>query len=226
MPVTIAATALPHAAPRIWVSSPPTAAGTSASTICGVSTDALPPITRACRSSCSVIPWARSWRSISSARMAMRWPASCCRARVASRRRWRRWRRLIGRFERLRLGRRGRSTLMHTLSFAAFNKPFEPSRTPCDWLSRDAAEVDKYIADPLCGFPASVQLWIDLLDALADATSAPRQASIPKRLPVYVIAGSRDPVGGNTKSRQPTSLGLSPNRSRARHAPFLRRGET
>ena len=60
--------------------------------------------------------------------------------------------------------------------------------------------MDKYIADPLCGFPASVQLWIDLLDALADATSAPRQASIPKRLPIYVIAGSRDPVGGNTKS--------------------------
>jgi alpha-beta hydrolase superfamily lysophospholipase len=108
--------------------------------------------------------------------------------------------RLIGRLERLRLGRRGSSTLMQTLSFTAFNKPFEPSRTPFDWLSRDAAEVDKYIVDPLCGFPASVQLWIDLLDALADAARARRQASIPKRLPVYVIAGSRDPVGGNTRS--------------------------
>jgi alpha-beta hydrolase superfamily lysophospholipase len=108
--------------------------------------------------------------------------------------------RLVGRLERLRLGRRGRSALMHGLSFGAFNKPFEPSRTPFDWLSRDAAEVDKYIADPLCGFPASVQLWIDLLDALGDVTSGRRQARIPKRLPVYVIAGSRDPVGGNTKS--------------------------
>jgi alpha-beta hydrolase superfamily lysophospholipase len=108
--------------------------------------------------------------------------------------------RLIARLERLRLGPRGRSTLLQAFSFGAFNKQFAPARTPFDWLSRDAAEVDKYIADPLCGFAASVQLWIDLLDALGDVTSAARQARIPKGLPIYVIAGSNDPVGGNSKS--------------------------
>jgi alpha-beta hydrolase superfamily lysophospholipase len=107
--------------------------------------------------------------------------------------------RVIGRIERLRLGRRGRSALLHELGFGAFNKPFAPARTPFDWLSRDPAEVDKYIADPLCGFQASVQLWIDLVDALGDIARPSRQANIPKHLPVYVIAGSRDPVSANTK---------------------------
>ena len=108
--------------------------------------------------------------------------------------------RLIARIERLRLGPRGRSALINAMTFGAFNKAFAPARTPFDWLSRDPAEVDKYIADPFCGFPATAQLWIDMLDALGDITSARRQARIPKRLPVYVISGSRDPVGADTKS--------------------------
>lgn len=107
--------------------------------------------------------------------------------------------RLVARIERWRLGPRGRSALIQSLSFDAFNKPFAPARTRADWLSRDPAEVDKYLADPCCGFAATVQLWIDLLDALGDVTGPARQALIPKRLPLYVISGSRDPVGGNTK---------------------------
>jgi alpha-beta hydrolase superfamily lysophospholipase len=107
--------------------------------------------------------------------------------------------RLIARIERLRLGQRGRSTLIHTMSFGAFNKAFAPARTPADWLSRDPAEVDKYVADPLCGYVASTQLWIDMLDAVADATRPRRQALIPKRLPILVMSGSLDPVSDSTK---------------------------
>jgi len=107
--------------------------------------------------------------------------------------------RLVARLERLRLGRRGRSGLLQAFSFDAFNKPFAPARTPCDWLSRDPVEVDTYIADPLCGVPATVQVWVDLLDALGGIASPARQARIPKRLPILVIAGDRDPVSRNTK---------------------------
>lgn len=110
--------------------------------------------------------------------------------------------RLVARLERLRHGRRGVSPLIQKLSFDAFNTRFQPARTPFDWLSRDPAEVDKYIADPFCGFPISTQSWVDLLDGL-DAMARPEnQARIPKGMPVFVIAGRHDPVSAGGKGLQ------------------------
>ena len=103
--------------------------------------------------------------------------------------------RLLARLERWRLGPRGHSAVLRKMLFEDFNKPFAPARTPLDWLSRDPAEVDKYIADPLCGFPFSVQLAIDLLDALGPIAATETVARIPKGLPIYLLSGARDPVG-------------------------------
>ena len=105
----------------------------------------------------------------------------------------------LTRAERFRLGARGKSKLVQSLTFDAFNKKFSPVRTAFDWLSRDSAEVDKYVADPLCGFPATVQLWIDLLDGWDAVSSTAHRERVPKDLPIYVIAGGRDPVSGNTR---------------------------
>jgi len=105
--------------------------------------------------------------------------------------------RLIARVERWRLGGRGHSALLRKMLFGDFNRAFQPSRTDFDWLSRDAEEVDKYIADPLCGFPFSTQLTIDLLDALKPLTMPATIARIPKSLPIYIFSGERDAVGPN-----------------------------
>jgi alpha-beta hydrolase superfamily lysophospholipase len=111
--------------------------------------------------------------------------------------------RAITRAERLRLGARGKSKLVQSLTFDAFNKKFVPARTAFDWLSRDPAEVDKYVADPLCGFPATVQLWVDLLDGWAAVSTAEHRRQVPKTLPLYVIAGGHDPVSGGTRQLEP-----------------------
>ena len=107
--------------------------------------------------------------------------------------------RLIAREERLRLGKRGKSALILQLWFGEFNKPFKPARTDFDWLSRDEREVDAFVADPLCGFPFTTQLAIDVLDALPYVTSQKSLAAIRKDMAVYVFSGERDPVGANIK---------------------------
>jgi len=75
------------------------------------------------------------------------------------------------------------------------NAAFEPARTPMDWLSRDNAEVDKFINDPLC-FPSlkpeSMQSFLDTFPRLAD----PREIrKVRDDLPVYILSGSDDPLG-------------------------------
>jgi len=93
-------------------------------------------------------------------------------------------------------GKRRKSMLLDKLGFGAFNKAFEPARTAFDWLSRDEAEVDQYVSDPLCGGPFSNQLWSDLTGGLLEITSANAVAVIPKHLPILILGGQRDPVGG------------------------------
>ncbi|MBL8189444.1 MAG: alpha/beta hydrolase [Acidobacteria bacterium] len=111
---------------------------------------------------------------------------------------------LIAKIERWRLGKRGKSELINSLTFDAFNKPFRPNRTSFDWLSRDEAEVDKYIADPMCGFLCSTQLWLDVLDAITEAAKPEFRARVPKQLPMYLFSGSRDTA--NAEGRGSTAL--------------------
>jgi len=101
----------------------------------------------------------------------------------------------VARLERLRLGPRGRSALLTRLGFGGMNKGIASPRTAFDWLSRDAAEVDRYLTDPLCGFPVATQFWIDLLRALDAVAAPPLVARVPKGLPLYLVAGEADPVG-------------------------------
>jgi len=105
--------------------------------------------------------------------------------------------RWVARLERMRRGPRGRSDLLAKLTFGEFNKRFPPTRTPFDWLSRDPAQVDAYIADPLCGFACTTQMWIDLLDALPKLSKPKNREAIPQEMPVLVLSGDRDPVGLN-----------------------------
>lgn len=106
--------------------------------------------------------------------------------------------RLLARFEAWRLGSKGESALLDKLGFGDFNKRFEPARTDLDWLSRDPDEVDRYVADPLCGEPYTTGLWLDLLGGLLEVSSDANLKEIPSDLPILITGGADDPVGGES----------------------------
>lgn len=77
---------------------------------------------------------------------------------------------------------------------ATINAGFEPARTPFDWLSRAPAEVDAYLADPLCGFaltPGSFGSLFSQGERLADSAVLAR---ISSTLPIYIMSGTCDPL--------------------------------
>jgi len=79
------------------------------------------------------------------------------------------------------------------------NAQFEPARTPFDWLSRDTAEVDAYVADPMCGFtltPASSASMTDSSARMADVAALKRLSG---NLPMYLFTGDSDPVNDNLR---------------------------
>ena len=88
------------------------------------------------------------------------------------------------------------SGLMNTLTFGQYNSAFKPTRTDFDWLSRDPDEVDKYVNDPDCGFVFSAGGFADLLRGLESVNTDRLAARIPKGLPVHLVSGDKDPVGG------------------------------
>lgn len=77
------------------------------------------------------------------------------------------------------------------------NKPFEPARTPYDWLSRDEAEVDKYIADPMCGFETQTARRPAIRANPFTLADPARLRQIRNDLPVLLVAGDADPINNH-----------------------------
>ena len=103
-------------------------------------------------------------------------------------------------YERMRLGSDVPSRILPKLTFQAFGKAIPNARTPFDWLSRDAGEVDKYIADPLCGWDASVSMWRDLFALVFNGGDDAKFAAIPKDLPFMLVRGGKDPSNDNGRA--------------------------
>lgn len=92
------------------------------------------------------------------------------------------------------------SMLLPKLTFEAWGKRVDGHRTLSDWLSSDEREVAAYMADPLCGFDASVSMWIDVFGLIFSGTERERLARLAKDLPVHLVGGGQDPSTENGKA--------------------------
>ena len=88
---------------------------------------------------------------------------------------------------------------IHKMIFGGYNNKVEHKRTDFDWLTRDNAIVDAYIAHPLCGFVASCGLLRDMMQGILYVEQPKNLANMKKDLPIFFIAGGDDPVGSYGK---------------------------
>lgn len=101
--------------------------------------------------------------------------------------------------QRLFCGSRHTGRLIDKLTFGSYNKGVGNPRTDWDWLSRDESRVAGYIADPMCGFVFTVNGFSALFELISRLHSAENLGHIPRELPVFMVSGDADPVGGYGK---------------------------
>lgn len=101
-------------------------------------------------------------------------------------------------FERKRKGSKNKSELINNMAFGSYNKRTE-KKTPFDWLSRDESVVQAYIDDELCGGLFTDAGYMDLFKLLKFVNAPDWYQMVPKELPIWVVAGTEDPVGAYSK---------------------------
>ena len=105
--------------------------------------------------------------------------------------------RIIIRSQILFFGKKAVSKFLDKITLGQYNKFFKPNRTEKDWISSDNDNVDDYVNDPLCGYPVTIGLWDDLSKGMLSVFDNTKYKDIDKLLPVYILSGTKDPVGGN-----------------------------
>ena len=105
--------------------------------------------------------------------------------------------RLIILFQIIFFGKKAVGKFLDKITLGQYNKFFMPNRTEKDWISSDNLNVDNYVNDPLCGYPVTIGLWNDLSKGMLNVFKKSRYVQLNKKMPIYIISGTRDPVGEN-----------------------------
>lgn len=81
------------------------------------------------------------------------------------------------------------------IAFGAYQKKINNPRTNSDWLTKEEAVVDKYIADPDCGFIFTGNGFKTMGELILRLHKKSNIEKMPVTLPVFFVSGKEDPVG-------------------------------
>ena len=98
-------------------------------------------------------------------------------------------------------GKKKSSKLLASLALGPYTKAVKDRKTVLDWLSYNEDNVNKYIENPLCGFPFSNGSFSSLFHLLNYMGKAKRYKDVNKELPILLAGGEEDPCTGGEKGR-------------------------
>ncbi len=105
----------------------------------------------------------------------------------------------LTRFIKKRKGEKHVSKLVYSLAFGGYLKPFKKEKDIYAWLTNDVSVRDAYRRDPLCTFPFTVSAMGDLIRLTKEANANAWFEALPATLPILLVSGKDDPVGGMGK---------------------------
>lgn len=97
------------------------------------------------------------------------------------------------------LGKDKKAKLIRKLSFGAYDKSFKGEKKEAGWINRDDVEREKYLNDPLCNATLSLGFYKSFFNALGALYKKKNLERIDKNLPLLILSGDQDPVGGKGK---------------------------
>ena len=98
-------------------------------------------------------------------------------------------------------GGKGYSKMVDGMVLGPFAKAVPNAVTPQDWLSVNRENVQRYIADPLCGVRFTLGSYNALFHLIRMMDSPENYEEVRKDLPILLISGKEDPCTGGEKGR-------------------------
>ena len=91
------------------------------------------------------------------------------------------------------------SKMVYILALGGYPKAFREESDLYAWLTTDQSVRDAYRKDPLCTFPFTVSAMGDLIRLTKNANRSAWFKALPDSLPILLVSGEKDPVGGMGK---------------------------